>query len=140
MFSKQIPHFNGSLRFIIPVNKKKSLSHIVNKMNLVQSCHPFSLRATSITFHIAIGIPQNLFPSGYTTRILPIILRSPMHLSCPAHLSHLNKIHLIITIDRHKLLSSSPCNSSSFFLHVLLGPNNLRLNLYCSSSSRDDRL
>jgi len=54
--------------------------------------HPISLRFILILpFHLHLGLPIGLFPSGFLTKILYTFLISPMHATCPTHLILLDK-------------------------------------------------
>jgi hypothetical protein len=41
----------------------------------------------SIVFHLCLGLPSGLFPSGFQTKILHAFLFSPVHATCPTNLT-----------------------------------------------------
>jgi hypothetical protein len=77
-----------------------------------------------LSFHLRLGPPSGLLPSGLPTKMLYAPLTSPMRVTCPAHLILLALITLTILGEEYKPCSSSfrtflqpPVTSS------LLGPN-----------------
>jgi hypothetical protein len=66
-----------------------------------------------LSFHLLLGLPYGLFPSGFPTKTLYTPHLFPTHATSPAHLILLSFITLTIVGEEHRLLSSSLCS----FLH-----------------------
>jgi hypothetical protein len=76
------------------VRKSPPLVHILSQFNPVIPPHPISIL---IFFHLRLGLPSGLFPSGFATKILYALLLSPYtcYIPCPSHhpwLEHSNYI------------------------------------------------
>ena len=89
------------------------------------SPHPTYRRYIIIlSFHLCLGLPSGLFPSGFPTKSHFTPLLSPIHATCPAHLILLKFITQTVLGEEYRSLSSLLCS----FLHSpvtfsLLGPN-----------------
>jgi len=60
---------------------------ILSQINTVHSLHPSSWRSSLIlSSHLQLGLPSGLFPSGFPTKSLYVLLLSPIRTTCPAHL------------------------------------------------------
>ena len=103
-----------------------------------QSCpspHAISLRSILIlSFHLNLGLPNGLFPSGLPTKTLHTPLFSPIRATCPAHPILQDFITRTILGEQYTSLSSSLCS----FLHSpvtssLLGPNILLSTLFSNT-------
>jgi hypothetical protein len=65
-----------------------------------------SLRSILILFYLCLGLPTGLFPPGFPTKTLCTPLR-PIHAACPANLTLLKCIILIIFGEEYQAWSSS---------------------------------
>jgi len=109
--------------------------------------HPISLLSILIlSSHLHLGLPSDLFLSGFSIKILYAVLISSMHITCPTHLTVHDLITLIIFSDEYKLQSSSLCTfiqplitSSVLGLHILLSTLFLNILHLCSSLNVRDR-
>ena len=85
----------------------------------IQSIPPHSTSWRSILilfFHLRLGLPSGIFPSGVPTKILYTPFLFPTCATCPAHL-------ILLDFITKTILSSSLCSSSPLFCyHVPLRP------------------
>jgi len=98
---------------------------ILSQLDPVHAPHPTSWRSILLlSFHLHMGLPSGLFPSGFHTKTLYKPLLSPIRATWPAHLILLYLITRTIFGEQYRSLSFSLCS----FLHSpvtssLLGPN-----------------
>jgi len=84
--------------------------------------HPTSWRCIlKSSYHLRLGLPSGLFPSGFPTKTLYTPLFSPISATCPVHLVLLDFITRTILGEQYSSLSSSLCSflHSPFYLDPL---------------------
>jgi hypothetical protein len=77
-----------------------------------------------LSFNVRLGLPSGVFPSGFPTKMLYVLIIYPIHASYTGHVTLLHLITVIIFCEEYRLGSSSLCS----FLHpavtyCLLGKN-----------------
>jgi hypothetical protein len=88
------------------IHESSLLVRILSQTNPVHTTQ-IPVRSTLILFtHLCVGLPSGLFPSGFPTNNLYMLLFSPIRATCLAHLILLDLIILIILGKSH---SSSLC-------------------------------
>jgi len=125
------------------VYKSPPLVPILSHMNPVHILPPYFPKIHSNIFHLLLGLPNGLLPSGFPTNILRAFLIYFMRAAGLAHIILHDKITQIISGEAYKSWSSS-LQSFPPSCHSLLGPNILlstlfsdTLNAYSSISVRD---
>ena len=87
-----------------------------------------------LQIHLRLGLPNDLFPSGFPTKSLYTPLSSPIRATCQAHLILLHFITRTILGEAYRSLSPSLCSLlHSPVTSSLLGPNIL-LNIMFSNT------
>ena len=84
---KKFPAFHGTPRFITALTSIRHLS--LSWASPIQSTYPHPTSCRSILIvstHLRLGLPSDLFPSGFPTKTLYIPLSLPIRATCPAHL------------------------------------------------------
>jgi len=95
---KKFSTFHGTRRFITALTSVRHLSLSWASPIQYIYTHPTSWRSILILFtHLHLGLPSGLFPSGFPTKTL-YTLSSPIRATCPAHLTLLDFITLILYI------------------------------------------
>jgi hypothetical protein len=134
---KKFPAFYGTWGFITVFTRARHLS--LSWARLIQSIppHPTSLRSILIlSSHLHLGLPSGLLLSGFPTKALYATQLSPIHATCPAHLSLRDLITQMIFGEEYRAQSSLLCS----LLHSpvtlsLLGPNILLSTLFSKTLS-----
>jgi hypothetical protein len=105
--SQEIPRFYGIRKFITVFTKARYWS--LSLARLIQSTpsHRISLRSILIFSNLCLGLQSGLFPSGFPTRILYVFLICTMRAKCPAHLTLLHSITLIIFRETYKIVNET---------------------------------
>jgi len=108
---KKSPACYGSQRFITVYTRACHWSIPTTRCIQSTSSNPASLRSVLIlSYHLRLGLPSGLFPSGFTTKTLYAFLIFPIRATCPSHLTLHNLITLTIFGEVYKLRSSSLCS------------------------------
>jgi hypothetical protein len=97
---KKFPTFYGTRRFITAFTSDRHLS--LSWASSIQSIppHPTSWRSILIlSYHLRLGLPSGLFPSGLTTKTQHTALLSPICATCPAHLVLLDFKTQIVVVN-----------------------------------------
>ena len=108
---KKFPAFHGTRRFITALTSLRQLS--LSWASPIQSIYPHTTSWRSIlilSFHLRLGLPSGLFPSGFPTKTLYTPFSSPIRAICPAHLILLEFITRTILGEEYKSFTSSLCN------------------------------
>ena len=84
---KKFPAFHRTRRFITALTSVRHPS--LSWASPIQSIypHPTSWRSVLIlSTHLCLGLPSDIFPSGFPTKTLYTPLSSPIRATCPGHL------------------------------------------------------
>jgi len=85
----KFPAFYETRRFITAFTSARHLSLSWARSTQSMHPHPTYWRFTLIlSSHLCLGLPSGLFPSDFHTKTLYTPLTSPIHATCPAHLTY----------------------------------------------------
>ena len=104
---KKFPAFHGTWRFITALTSVHHLS--LSWASPIQSIYPHPTSCRSILIlstHLRLGLPSNLFPSGFPTKTLYAPLSSPIRATSPDHLILLDFITRTILGEEYRSFSS----------------------------------
>jgi len=80
----------------LPCSQGTAIGLTLSHLNPVHTVNLTSLRTILILFfHLFLGFPSGLFPTGFPTEILYAFLIYPMPATCPTHYILLNFITLM---------------------------------------------
>ena len=108
---KKFSAFHGTRRFITALTSVRHLS--LSSTSPIQYIYPYPTHWRSILIlstHLRLGLPIDLFPSGFPTKTLYALFLSPIRATCPTHVILLDFITRTILGEEYKSLSSSLCN------------------------------
>ena len=123
--SQEIPRILWNPKVHYHIHKSPLLVPFLSQLNSVHtSPYPTSWRSISIlSSHLCLGLPSGLLPSGFPTKTLYMLLLSPIHVTCSAHLI-LNFVTCTVLGEEYRSLSSLLCSFLHFLVtSSLLGPN-----------------
>jgi hypothetical protein len=93
LFNKY-PHLDGTGTFITSL--QEHTTGPLSQINPVTPLCPVSSRFNLVlSFHLCLGLPNGLFPSGFQTKVLYVFQIFPMHAACLVHLIFLQYIWCI---------------------------------------------
>jgi hypothetical protein len=125
---KKFSAFCGTRRFTTSFTIPHHLS--LSWASSIQSIlpHPTSWRyILMLSFHLRLGLPSGLLPSGFLTKPLYTSLLYPMRATCPAHVILLD---LIISQRKCKSLNIMSTSVSGYVVHKRRINCNINIGYY----------
>jgi hypothetical protein len=120
---KKFPAFYGIRMFLTALPSARHVS--LFWASPIQSSHPHPTSWRSILIlssHLRLGLPNGLFPSGFTTKTLYKPLPSPIRATCPAHLILLDFITRTILGTEYRPFTRTILKSEKFWIRKHLTP------------------
>ena len=141
-FSQEIPRILCNTKHITAFTSACHLSLSWTCSHQPINLHPTTWRSKLLSyFHLRLGFPSILFPSGFPTKILYRFLLSSLRATCPSHLTLLDFIARKTLDGQFRSLSTSLFTFlSSPFTLPLLGPNILLYILLSNNLSQRSSL
>jgi len=141
---KKSPPIYGTRRFITTFTSARHLSLSWARSIQLMIPHSPSWRSLLIlSFHLRLGFPGDLFPSGYLTKVLHTIPLLSIWATCPAYLINIDLLTRTPEYSGWKVrsLSSSWCSFyNSPVTSSFLGPNIPRRRLVTVSDDKNHRV
>jgi len=112
--SQEIPRTLRNPEVHYRIHNSPPLNFILSEIKPIHVPHHTSWRSILIlSSHLRLGLPNGLFPSGFSSKTLYTPLLSPISATCPAYLILLDLITGTIFGEQYRSLSTSLCS----FLH-----------------------
>ena len=130
----QIPHILWNRKVHYSTHKCPAPVPVLSQINPARAPHPTSWRSILIlSSHLRLGLPRDLFPSGFLTKALCAAVLSSIHATYPAHLIRLDLIIRMFGEECRSLSSPSCSLLHSPAILYLLGQNVLFSTLFSST-------
>jgi hypothetical protein len=112
--SQEIPRIYGTRKFLtLPTRACHPSLSWANSVQSPRSPLTSWRSILILSYHLLLGLPNGLFPSGFPTNTLCTPLSSPVRTTCPVHLIRLDFTTRTILVKEYRSFSSSLCS----FLH-----------------------
>jgi len=114
---KKLPILYGIKKFITVFTSANHMSWSWTRLIQYTPSHPASWSSILISSHLRLGVPNDIFSSGFPIKILYSPLSSPIRATCPAHLI---RPDLITRIIAYSVSSTYRKVSRAVFYNFLL--------------------